>query len=182
MKKVSSNKVSQGDGLSRDERRNLIGRFQVLTQQEAAASDLFVTCNQLFELWRSLPGNPPHFRHFKPGTIAPALIPNCIMMDVIDGGQDYRWRIYGTSHVTHFGADLTGWTVSDVEKANPASKVIREVYDMIMANHAPVFFVLDYSNRNKVVKRASGAMLPLADDAGEIARIVGIMDWFSADA
>lgn len=178
---MSNDKTSVGDGLSKEDRRNLIGRFQVLTQQEAAQSQLFLRCNKLFKLWRSFPDTPPHFKHFNPGTIEPALLPNCIMMDVLSGGQDYRWRVYGTAHVKHFGADLTGWTVSDVEKANPASKVIREVYDMIMASRAPVFFVLDYINRNEVVKRASGAMLPLGDDAGQIARIVGIMDWFSAE-
>lgn len=178
---MSNDNISDGDGLSREDRRNLIGRFQVVTQQDTAESELFVNCNKLAELWSSLPGSPPHFQHFKPGTIGPSLIPNCIMMDVINGGQDYRWRVYGTAHVKHFGADLTGWTVTEVEKANPASKVIREVYDLIMASRAPVFFVLDYVNRNKVVKKASGAMLPLADDAGQIARIVGIMDWFSVE-
>lgn len=167
------------DGLSREERRNLIGRFQVVSPKQAGGLALFDVCNQLHDVWKSMPGEPPHYRHFKPGTIDPAHLPNCIVMDVLGGGQDYRWRVYGTAHVAHFGADLTGWTVSDIEKANPASKVIREVYDMIIQSGAPVFFLLEYINRNKVVKEASGAMFPLSDDTGQITRIVGIMDWLN---
>lgn len=169
----------KGREVPRDDLRNLVGKFKIISSQDAAASDTFYIPNQLHALWHSLPGTPPHFSHFKPGIVDPALLPNSVLIDVIDEGNDYKFRVYGTAHVTNFGADLTGLTVSEVEKINPATKVIRQVYDMVLAERGPVFFVLDYLNRNDVVKRATGVMLPLVDDDDKISRLYGGMDWFS---
>jgi len=165
--------------IKRNSLRNLVGKFKIINTSTAAKSETFDTPNQLYALWRSLPGTPPHFSHFKPGVVDPALLPNSVLMDVIDEGKDYKFRVYGTAHVTHFGADLTGLTVSKVEKINPASKVIRQVYDMVITHRTEVFFELDYLNRNDVVKRATGVMLPLTNDQGKINRLYGVMDWFT---
>ncbi len=168
-----------GHEIPREVLRNLAGKFEIISANAASASTRFDIPNQLYALWQKLPGTPPHFSHFKPGTVDPAILPNSVLIDVLGTGKDYRFRFYGTAHVTHFGADLTGLTVSEVEKINPASKVIRQVYDMVMTSHGAVFFTLDYLNRNDVVKRATGVMLPLADDDGIISRLYGVMDWFS---
>jgi len=168
-----------GHEMDRDGLRSLVGKFDIVDAAATAELDTFKIPNQLYALWQSLPGTPPHFSHFKPGVVDPALLPNSVLMDVLDEGEDYKFRVYGTAHVTHFGADLTGRTVSEVEKLNPASKVIRQVYDMVMVERDAVFFVLDYLNQNDVIKRATGVMLPLADDNGKISRLYGAMDWFS---
>lgn len=168
-----------GHEIEEDTLRNLIGKFNIVSAATAAGSSTFDIPSQLFALWQSLPGEPPHFSHFKPGVVDPALLPNSVLMDVLNEGEDYKFRVYGTAHVTHFGADLTGLTTSEVEKINPATRVIRQVYDMVMDQRNEVFFVLDYLNKNDVVKRATGVMLPLADDDGKISRLYGGMDWFS---
>jgi len=168
-----------GREIPRDELRNLAGKFEIIGADSAAASARFYIPNQLYTLWQSLPGTPPHFSHFKPGVVDPALLPNSVLMDVVGEGEDYKFRVYGTAHVTHFGADLTGLNVSEVEKINPASTIIRQVYDRVMEQCGAVFFTLDYLNQNDVVKQATGVMLPLAGDDGKISRLYGGMDWFS---
>ena len=170
---------NDGHEIPRDELRNLAGKFEIVSADSAAASARFSIPNQLYTLWQSLPGTPPHFSHFKPGVVDPAILPNSVLMDVLGEGKDYKFRVYGTAHVAHFGADLTGLTVSEVEKINPASKIIRQVYDRVIADRDAVFFTLDYLNKNDVVKRATGVMLPLADDDDKISRLYGGMDWFS---
>ncbi len=176
---MNSHYDKEGHEIPREVLRNLAGKFEIVSADAAATSARFDIPNQLYALWRSLPETPPNFSHFKPGIVDPAILPNSVLMDVLGGGKDYKFRVYGTAHVTHFGADLTGRTVSDVEKVNPASKVIRQVYDMVLAERDAVFFTLDYLNRNDVIKRATGVMLPLAGDDGKINRLYGGMDWFS---
>jgi hypothetical protein len=50
-----------------------------------------------------------------------AWLGNLLLMDVVDGGRDFRYRLHGTQLVQLFGADLTGKLVSalavrDVER------------------------------------------------------------------
>lgn len=37
---------------------------------------------------------------------------NILLLDVIEGGRDFRYRLYGTIAAAHFGFDLTGRLVS----------------------------------------------------------------------
>ncbi|WP_119420640.1 PAS domain-containing protein [Desertibaculum subflavum] len=37
---------------------------------------------------------------------------NVLLLDVVDGGRDFRYRVYGTVVAAHFGFDLTGRLVS----------------------------------------------------------------------
>lgn len=170
--------ISDDSEFSRELLRQLVGKFEVVSKSEAINSSRFATSSQLFSLWQSLPGDPPQFALFKPGTIDPALLPKTVLMDVLDNGRDYRFRVYGTVHVTHFGADLTGLPLSEVEKANPAASVIRELYNMVMEQRDAIFFKLDYLSHNDVVKRATGVMMPLSDENSDIVRLFGGMDWF----
>ena len=39
---------------------------------------------------------------------------NLLLMDVVDGGSDFRYRLHGTQLVQLFGADLTGRLVGSL--------------------------------------------------------------------
>ena len=39
---------------------------------------------------------------------------NLLLMDVVDGGRDFRYRLHGTQLVQLFGADLTGRLVGEL--------------------------------------------------------------------
>src|SRR5262245_53572554 len=39
---------------------------------------------------------------------------NLLLMDVVDGGRDFRYRLHGTQLVQLFGADLTGKLVGEL--------------------------------------------------------------------
>lgn len=39
------------------------------------------------------------------------------MLDVIDGGRDFRYRVFGTNHVARLGADVTGKLASESSAA-----------------------------------------------------------------
>lgn len=38
---------------------------------------------------------------------------NVLLLDVVEGGRDFRYRVYGTIVVEHFGFDLTGRLVGE---------------------------------------------------------------------
>ncbi len=167
-----------GSSIPREMLRELVGEFDVVSTDTALATPHFEKPAILYRLWRSWPGKTPHYANIKPGAVDPEMMPYTVIMDVLDSGKDYRFRFYGTVHVAHFGGDLTGMTISEVEKANPASKVIRELYDKVLEKNNAVFFHLNYLSRQHVVKRATGVMMPLSDDSGNTVRLVGNMYWF----
>lgn len=167
-----------GDNLSKNVLRELLGQSEIVSLSQAKDSSQFVTSLSLYDMWHQLPGDPPQHSQFSLSALDPTLLPKMVVMDVLGGGEDYRFRFYGSRHVAHFGGDLTGLTTSDVETANPATNIIRQLYDHVLAKRDAVFFRLNYLNRTDVVKRATGVMMPLADSKGTITRLIGGMDWF----
>lgn len=172
--------ANNDDAAERQALRELVGESSIVSIDEAKGNPRFALPLEFHALWRSQDGAVPHQEAFKPGLIEPALMPKLAIMDVLDGGADYRWRFYGTVHVDHFGADLTGTTCSQIETANPATGIIRTLYNVVMKRQDAVFFLLNYLSQDHVIKRATGVMMPLSDDAGETTRLIGVMDWFSA--
>ena len=175
---MSSHENQMPEQVSRDILRQLVGEFEVVSADKAATSSDFSVANQLYLTWQSRPGAIPHYKEMKPTVIEPSILPNMAVVDIVDGGKDYLFRVYGTAHVAQYGADLTGRRISDIEKANPASKVIRELYTLVLENRDAVFFELFYLNKNDIIKKATGVMLPLVDERGDICRLIGSMDWF----
>lgn len=169
---------TDGGNVSKEVLRQLVGQSETVKAEDALSSTRFPTSTELYHLWQTLPGQPPKHTAFSLGTLSPELLPKMVVMDVLRHGEDYRFRFYGSTHVAHFGGDLTGLTTRDVEKAVPATDIIRQLYDHVLKVKDAVFFQLSYLNQTDVIKRATGIMMPLTDDNGTITRLIGGMDWF----
>ncbi len=169
---------ADGGEVSKEVLRQLVGRSETVSTEDALSSVRFATSTKLYNLWQTLPGHPPQHAAFSLGALSPELLPKMVVIDVLRHGEDYRFRFYGSTHVAHFGGDLTGLTTRDVEKAVPASNVIRQLYDHVLALKDAVFFRLTYLNQTDVIKRATGVMMPLTDENGAITRLIGGMDWY----
>lgn len=119
---------------------------------------------------RAAGGAPPPFGIVDPLALKPAL-GYIMLLDVLDGGWDYRYRIYGSEIASRFGRDLTGRHTSDITRTAYTGNFYIAAYRAVLARREPLFTVSSSPSYVAAVDwwRLS---LPLADSAGAITRIL----------
>jgi hypothetical protein len=105
-----------------------------------------------------------------------------MLLDVIEDGWDYRYRVYGSLIARRFGRDLTGTRTSDIARTAYTGNFYIAGYRAVLARREPLFSVSVSPNYVAAVdwRRLT---LPLAGKDGVIARLlVGNVpgDWRAA--
>ena len=94
-----------------------------------------------------------------------------MLLDVIEGGIDFRYRLYGTGIVERTGKDWTGKTVSDMAGSAFTALFYGAVYRASLARRLPVATV-STSPRHVAAQDWSRIVLPLVDSTGGIVRFL----------
>lgn len=104
-----------------------------------------------------------------PADLAP-LLPDLMLMDVVDGGRDFRFRLIGTRIVEGLGRDSTGRLFSDLYRDAPAARErLAGRFQQVLRSRRPVFgrgriyWVADRGH-----KSFESAHLPLSGDGAGI--------------
>ena len=154
------------------------GTVRIVDPKSAAADPRFRIARQVQAIWESLGGDGlPDRRQVDPLAIGPALLPSVVLIDVLDGGNDYRWRLFGSRHEREYGANLTGVTILELERVNPTATSFRRVLDRTVSLRAPCPFELFYQNLGHVDRHALGVMMPLTDGSDAVTVLLGATDW-----
>jgi len=64
-----------------------------------------------------------------------------MLLDVLDDGWDYRYRLYGSQIAQRFGRDLTGRRTSDISRTAYTGNFYLAGYRAVLARRAPLFSV-----------------------------------------
>ena len=88
------------------------------------------------------------------------------VIEVIDGGRDYRYRLHGNDLVQLLGMDLTGRRLSDL--APEMQGTIRAEHEEVLATRGPCWFSRNRFNRDADHLRIVKLTLPLAADGETI--------------
>ncbi len=92
-----------------------------------------------------------------------------MMMDPIDGGVDFRYRLYGSNIATTTGRDLTGLKVGDSFRMFADWTI--EVYRSVLSHRCPV--LTRHSPRRYVrVDQWERLVLPFAAEDGSVGRLL----------
>lgn len=91
--------------------------------------------------WRGRRGDRamPRRADIDPIGIAPHLLPNLFLTDVVDGGARFRFRLVGTAAVSGIGADLTGRYVDEVNESGRYRDYITALYRRVVSRRQPIF-------------------------------------------
>jgi hypothetical protein len=122
--------------------------------------------------WHGVAGDGalPHIREIDPFKLRPAL-GYLMVLDPLDGGRDFRYRLYGSAIARISGLDMTGRKTSE----HPASSYVAE-FNIAINRAALKARVPIYSTRRPVgaelTTRWHRLSLPFADDSGTPVRIV----------
>jgi len=159
----------------------LSSKAREISQEEAFSDADFDYPVELFHLWQQMPktqgGKAPHFREMKPSNISKLILPSMFVMDVVDAGADFRWRLFGTDHAQRFGGEVTGRRMSTIGRFEPSAATSLEFAQLCFVSERPVFFQTDYIDNDITIKQTATVSLPLVGNSGAIERLFGCSVW-----
>ncbi len=128
----------------------------------------------LLRYWEDLPRQTdapgPHLKLIDPLEMREAL-GFVTLIDVVDGGNDFLYRVYGTRIAERYGADLTGKRTSQTDNGSYAAAFLVAIYRAALRRAEPVFSEHYPSPRSSTAKW-SRIVLPLVGDGGRIERFL----------
>lgn len=122
--------------------------------------------------WSKLADKPalPHLRQIDALDLGPAL-GHVMLLDVVDGGRDFRYRLFGSvvARVSNF--EMTGRLLSELPASPYVVELLLAVYRVALQLRHPVF-----SARRPVTAEYTARwmqiVMPLVDDSGAVARML----------
>ncbi|MFC3226398.1 PAS domain-containing protein [Marinibaculum pumilum] len=121
--------------------------------------------------WTDLPAGrrAPRAAAVNPARMKPAL-GYVMLLDVLEGGRDFRYRVYGSAIAARSGFEATGRTVSELPVA-PMTEYFLASYRACLRRIEPLFT----RHAPPVMLHVVGwdrLILPLEDDDGSIVRLL----------
>jgi hypothetical protein len=125
---------------------------------------------QLLEYWRGLPrsGDLPAAEAIDPAALV-FILGWLMIMDPIEGGADFSYRLYGTNIAEVMGRDLTGCKLSD--SFPQVAAFAGSVYRDAMRHRRPVL-TRHTPPRQIVVSRWERLILPFSAPDGSVGRFL----------
>ncbi len=157
----------------------LSGVGRIVDPATVTSDPRYRVAREAHAVWRRI-GNAaiPDRRQVDPVVLGPTLLPMLVLIEVLGGGSDYRWRLFGDRHQQEYGISLTGTRLSELEDGNPSATALRPLLDQTVATAGPCFYELAYLSEALLDRYATGVFLPLTDGGPDVAMLLGAADWW----
>ncbi len=138
------------------------------------------------DYWRALKGarSYPARTDIKPRDLAP-LLRNVVLIKVIDGGQDYEYRIVGDAHVISHGFSMQGRRVSEVDRFSPGyGAVLKSLYDRAVRKRDVYAFRgwMERGDRDKPYMYSESVFMPMGPDETAIDHVLNFSVYTPRDS
>ncbi len=112
----------------------------------------------------------PHRRDLRPADVS-WMLGRFYLIDVLNGGADYCFRLFGTFWEKMYGADLSGQRLSEIE-ATGRLTALRGDYDTVVATRAPFLHPgkLVWPDQKSISYER--LLIPFSDDNGQVSLIL----------
>jgi hypothetical protein len=126
----------------------------------------------LLDHWLKLAGDAPmpHVRQIDALELGPAL-GYIMLLDVVEGGRDFRYRLFGSKIARLSNFDMTGRLLSQHSASAYAVEFSLALYRNAVDQRRPVFAIRHPVRAEHTAKWLQLA-LPLRDDIGAVARLL----------
>lgn len=135
---------------------------------------------EAFEYWRGLrrtPSGMPAQDSFKLIELPPKILPTTHVVDVLQGGREFRFRFWGSRLIEYLGYEGTGRTTSELEPRIMGAK-LDEVFKSMVESRRAIAMVSEFErSRSKVVGFQKFIRMPLAAPDGSVGRIVSLVEF-----
>ncbi len=127
----------------------------------------------LLEYWNSLKGGA---QAVSINQIDPIMMKEnlgyLLLLDVIESGQDFRYRVYGSKIADLKGVDHTGKLLSDAVTDTNSALFLIACYRAVVRRSLPLFNRYAVASPTSQTSEWRRLILPLADDHGAISRLL----------
>lgn len=129
---------------------------------------------QLLSYWQRLkPGGLPLRRDIDLMGMNPAILPHVFLVDVLEEGQRFRWRLIGQHIIRHAGTDDTGLDLG-ISVAPHMRPTIIGHYQQVVRERRPLCHRGNFIGRDGRAYHYERLLLPvLADDGAAIDTVLG---------
>lgn len=131
-------------------------------------------CREILKYWDLSLGRfvaPRYGKEFLLDELSPAVIPSLSIVDILDGGDDYRYRFWGSLNVDIKGFEMTGKLLSDGPIVDVINFGRRQFSEVIMAKE-PLTFTYYGPYRSPVRRMQLTSRFPLSSDGENIDMIL----------
>ncbi len=123
----------------------------------------------------------PCKRDIDPTEIPRSLLPHLQILDVVDSGARFRYRLIGTALVQAYGRDYTG-TYADELVSSERARFIQGVYRAVYERKVPVFSHNRYHTARGRDLIANRLYMPLTHEGSTVDYILGALNFTFGDS
>ncbi|MCR9258040.1 MAG: PAS domain-containing protein [Alphaproteobacteria bacterium] len=129
-------------------------------------------CQQGRDHWELLRGerDAPLKADFDPMAI-PRLLPHVLLVDVIEGGRDFRYAVIGGHIRQYFLQNWTGRLVSSLPHVEPDGQLLRN-FRSVVETKIPIDRPIAYVGPMKDIRKNDEVILPLLGAGGEVSHLL----------
>lgn len=113
--------------------------------------------------------------------ILPKLLPNRQVIEVVEGGARFRFRLIGTAVAQAKGHDYTGQYPEDVLSKDRLCFILN-IYQTVCKIKSPLFSRNRYQTTKDIELFANRIYMPLSDDGVRVDYILAVLQFESSDA
>ena len=116
----------------------------------------------------------PRKADIDPIELPPKLLPNMQIIEVVDGGARFRYRLVGTALVDAYGKDFTGKHPDELFP-DDRLRFIQSIYRRVHDTKQPLFTHNKYHTPKNIDVYALRIYLPLSDNDSEVTHIMAVL-------
>jgi len=134
-----------------------------------------VLLHAALDIWRQWCAErpAPTWRDIDLAGFPPPLVPMAAVVDVIDDGDDFRYRFWGSGLTQLFGRDETGSLLS--KHGNARSSQIRfQQLRQVVGAFQPLAFQTTFEKSHGLLAEKTNLRLPVADQPGQVTKIISL--------
>ncbi|WNJ98714.1 hypothetical protein L2D14_12640 [Thalassospiraceae bacterium LMO-JJ14] len=126
------------------------------------------------ELWRAWSGkdSAPTWKDIKLYDLPPVVLPQTLVVDVVEGGHDFRYRFWGTEYTGHYGVDETGLLLSECMGPSFIEATRTQLLTVTDRKAPCAFDVAIRAPRSGVIQTKINLRLPIMDTPGEVTKVM----------
>ena len=128
---------------------------------------------RVYNYWANLKDGdrPPKRKQLDPLDLGAAILPYLILIDVVNDGEDFRYRLVGSALALAAGCDFTGKTVREFVQPEKLSEII-ESYERCLKTGQICCSFGDFGDTNREFIQYERLVLPLCNEDGKICQML----------
>ncbi|MAN78985.1 MAG: hypothetical protein CMM77_00820 [Rhodospirillaceae bacterium] len=152
---------------------------QDFTSRDVPIDDVLETgCGLVYRYWTALRGTrfAPAWDDFRLVDLPAHIIPYIRVVDVIDGGRDFKYRFWGTGLGAVRALDRTGGYLSEVDSPRTAT-ALAEYRQIVTEKTGAAYIYKAHGGEHRASLHAPSIRLPLSSDDETVDKIVCYTDF-----